>query len=154
MAGGTGVAADRGPKEVRRRARGGLGWLGLFGGTCLVLGSLPWLGVSIPCPFLSATGWQCPFCGATRMGRALLRGDLVAAWQFNPAVLLLAAGCAVAVLVLLGQLITGRSRNFAGRPDRVRPGWVARGVRWVARARLPVVVALLLGWGLARNLWL
>lgn len=39
------------------------------------------------CPFLVATGIPCPLCGLTRAGRALLRGDLVAAVRMNPAIL-------------------------------------------------------------------
>ena len=37
-------------------------------------------GFGLPCPFLALTGWQCPLCGGTRMGSALLHGDLVSAF--------------------------------------------------------------------------
>lgn len=33
------------------------------------------------------TGMACPGCGLTRAASALLRGDLVAAWEFHPLVL-------------------------------------------------------------------
>ena len=53
-------------------------------------------GVGLPCPFLTLTGWQCPLCGGTRMGSALLHGDLVSAFVANPVALI-----AVVVLALL-----------------------------------------------------
>jgi hypothetical protein len=37
-------------------------------------------GAGVPCPFLALTGWSCPFCGGTRMGSALLHGELSAAF--------------------------------------------------------------------------
>ena len=40
------------------------------------------------CPFRLATGLPCPGCGSTRAVAAFCRGDLVAAWQFNPVGLL------------------------------------------------------------------
>ena len=38
----------------------------------------------LPCPFHVLTGYDCPFCGAQRMLLALLHGDIVAAFWFNP----------------------------------------------------------------------
>lgn len=35
------------------------------------------------CPFLVATGYECPGCGSQRAIHALLHGDIVAAWHFN-----------------------------------------------------------------------
>ena len=43
--------------------------------------------VGLPCLLKLTTGWDCPLCGATRMGAALLRGDVLAAWHFNPVAL-------------------------------------------------------------------
>ncbi len=56
-------------------------------------------GVGLVCPFRVATGWDCPLCGGTRMGSALLHGDVSAAFAFNPVALV-----AVAVLGVLGAL--------------------------------------------------
>lgn len=42
------------------------------------------LHLGLPCLLNLTTGWDCPLCGATRMGAAILRGDLIAAWYFNP----------------------------------------------------------------------
>lgn len=56
-------------------------------------------GIGLPCAFRSLTGWSCPFCGGTRMGAALLDGDLASAYAANPlalsaiAVLIVLAGC-------------------------------------------------------------
>ena len=41
-------------------------------------------GLGLPCPFRALTGWQCPFCGATRLGAALLHADLAGAFAANP----------------------------------------------------------------------
>ena len=38
----------------------------------------------IPCIFNYATGMQCPGCGLTRASMAILRGDIAAAFNFNP----------------------------------------------------------------------
>jgi len=43
--------------------------------------------IGIPCILHATTGLNCPLCGSTRMAAALLRGDLDAAWHFNPVVL-------------------------------------------------------------------
>lgn len=51
-------------------------------------------GLGLPCPFRALTGWNCPLCGGTRMGSALLHGDVVAAFSYNP-------------LALIGLLIFG-----------------------------------------------
>lgn len=39
--------------------------------------------VTPPCPMRLATGWWCPFCGATRAASKLLRGDVTSALRFN-----------------------------------------------------------------------
>jgi len=80
-----------------------------------------------------ATGWQCPLCGGTRLGAALLHGDLTAAFTANPLVLV-----GLAVLTLLGVLWSVESLGGpAVRPSRraaealrqVRPGlWLVVGL--------------------------
>jgi Protein of unknown function (DUF2752) len=57
---------------------GGLGLSGLYATT----------GLGLPCPFRAITGWECPLCGGTRMGEALLQGDVSAAFGFNPVALI------------------------------------------------------------------
>jgi hypothetical protein len=46
------------------------------------------LHIGLPCLLKMTTGWDCPLCGATRMGAAMLHGDVLAAWHFNPLALL------------------------------------------------------------------
>ena len=56
-------------------------------------------GLGVSCPFRAVTGWECPLCGGTRMGSALLHGEVGAAVGFNPLALLL-----VGVIGALGVL--------------------------------------------------
>ena len=84
------------------RATRGLGYLA---GTAVfgvgVSGVYAATGLGLPCPFLMATGWECPLCGGTRLGSALLHGDLVAAFLYNPVVLV-----GLVVVSVLGVLWT------------------------------------------------
>ena len=68
-----------------------------------------WIGLRWPqCPFLAMTGWPCLTCGATRSTIALLHGDLLRAFSWNPLAFLALCGVAVfdvyAAIVLLGRL--------------------------------------------------
>ncbi|WP_189159515.1 DUF2752 domain-containing protein [Lentzea pudingi] len=47
------------------------------------------------CPFHWLTGLNCPACGVTRMTHALLHGDVVSAFHFNAALLVLGLPLAV-----------------------------------------------------------
>lgn len=40
------------------------------------------------CPFRALTGFTCPGCGSTRGLHCLLHGDVVAAFEFNPLLIL------------------------------------------------------------------
>jgi hypothetical protein len=40
------------------------------------------------CPFRALTGLACPGCGSTRAMHALVHGDLIAAFKFNPLLIL------------------------------------------------------------------
>ncbi len=100
-------------------------------------------GVGINCPFRLLTGWDCPFCGATRMGAALLRGDVPAAFAANPVVLI--------ALVVLGVFGIGWATEAAGGGR-----WASRALG-LARRVSPVFWAVLggtaaLGFTLIRNL--
>lgn len=59
--------------------------------------------IGMPCPLKLATGWDCPLCGGTRMGAALLHGDVPAAFGYNPLALIGITGLGLGWLVLLGQ---------------------------------------------------
>ena len=114
-----------------------IAWAGLILGIGLAYALFVRLtGLAVPCPFHLVTGLLCPGCGVTRMSLALLRLDFAAAWQANPALLLL-----LPVLAgLLGQVAlryvkTGKARLSPGQNTLV----------WA------MVLALLL-YGIGRNL--
>jgi Protein of unknown function (DUF2752) len=88
--------------ESRFRPDTGLKWIGGFfayglGMTVLYAST----GVGLPCPFRMITGWNCPLCGGTRMGDALLHLDIGAAFGYNPMALV-----GLVVLATLGVLWT------------------------------------------------
>lgn len=77
-------------------------------------------GIGVECPFRVVTGWECPLCGGTRMGSALLHGDVGAAFAFNPVALV-----GIALLGVIGVLWVVES--LGGRavrpPAAVRDRW-------------------------------
>jgi hypothetical protein len=80
------------------RATRAAGYVGAFFAGGLGLSALyATTGLGLPCPFRLLTGWDCPLCGGTRMGDALLHGDVPAAFGFNPLALL-----GLAILGVLG----------------------------------------------------
>lgn len=114
---------------------GGVGLSGLFTAT----------GVGLVCPFLALTGWQCPLCGGTRMGSALLHGDLPAAAAANPVAL-------VAVTVL-GLLTTLWTVEALGGPAARPPGRIAAALgRVPAYGWLVLVVGAAAAYTVLRNL--
>jgi hypothetical protein len=64
------------------------------------------------CPFRALTGFACPGCGATRGLHCLLHGDLVAAFKFNPLVIL-------SLPFLLYTLVRYTHAAVRGRPLRM-----------------------------------
>lgn len=60
----------------------GVGALALAGATLLHDPNQP--GSWLVCPFLATTGFYCPGCGTLRALHALMSGDPVTAWSFNP----------------------------------------------------------------------
>ena len=68
-------------------------------------------GFGLPCPFREITGWNCPLCGGTRMGSALLHLEIGAAFAFNP--------LALVGLIVAGSLGVLWTDQLAGGP-RVR----------------------------------
>nr|WP_307816083.1 DUF2752 domain-containing protein [Hoyosella rhizosphaerae] len=85
------------------------------------------------CPTKLLTGFDCPGCGALRMGHDLLRGDIVAAANDNLFLLVLTP-----ILVLWGLWFLWRKRRGAAP----RPPWRAAAV----------VTGLAIVWGVVRNL--
>ena len=80
-----GTAGSTAYRANEFRAAPALKYVGGFFGLGLGLSVLyATTGVGAPCPFRTFTGWECPLCGGTRMGGALLHGDVAAAFAFNP----------------------------------------------------------------------
>jgi hypothetical protein len=79
--------ATAAPSRPPFQAQQGLRWLAGFAAFGVGLSALyATTGIGFGCPFRMLTGWDCPFCGGTRLGSALLHGDAVAAFWFNPVV--------------------------------------------------------------------
>ena len=85
------------------------GYVGVFFAGGLALSALyATTGIGLLCPFRVLTGWACPLCGGTRMGGALLHGDVQAAFGYNP--------LAFVGLVILGVLGAVWTVEAAGGP--------------------------------------
>jgi len=132
--------------ESHFRPDTGLKWIGGFfayglGMTVLYAST----GVGLPCPFRMITGWNCPLCGGTRMGDALLHLDVGAAFAYNPMALV-----GLVVLATLGVLWTVQ---LAGGPAVRLPKLVryrlaaVRPTTWLAAGVIGMV-----GYTILRNL--
>lgn len=120
--------------ETRFRPDTGLKWIGGFFAYGLGMSVLyASTGVGLPCPFRMITGWNCPLCGGTRMGDALLHLEVGAAFAYNPAALVGLAVLATLAMLWTVQLAGGpavrlpklvRDRLAAVRPTT----WLAAGV--------------------------
>ena len=64
------------------------------------------------CPFRALTGFTCPGCGSTRGLHCLLHGDVVAAFEFNPLLIL-------SLPFLLYALARYTNAALRGRPLKV-----------------------------------
>lgn len=118
------------PPERQWRSALTLGWpLALLGAPLLLsLGDLPL------CGFHHLTGLPCPLCGGTRACAALVEGNFLAAWQFNPGVLVILS-LAAAYSVQLGfEAWTGRRvQRWRIGADAWRAGLVVLLAVWVLR---------------------
>nr|WP_275588552.1 DUF2752 domain-containing protein [Microlunatus panaciterrae] len=102
-------------------------------------------GVGVPCPFRSLTGWNCPLCGGTRMGRSLLELDLVSAFRYNP--------LALVALVLLGVLGVLWTVEVLGGPKVRPPAALGARLKRVHPTRWSLIgLAVAVVYTLARNL--
>ncbi|HEY5822437.1 MAG TPA: DUF2752 domain-containing protein [Propionibacteriaceae bacterium] len=93
-------------------------------------------GLGIPCPFRALTGWECPLCGGTRLGSALLHADLITAFAANPVLLI--------GLAVLGGLGISWAVASLGGPHLRLPRSVVQRLRGV-----PTLVWLAAAMGLA-----
>lgn len=74
------------------------------------------------CPFLWATGWYCPGCGALRAMHALGHGDVMTALARNPFAVVAAGYIAISWMLWLRRRVTGRPTSW------LAPAWVLHGV--------------------------
>lgn len=129
------MSETRQPMSRPFQAANGLKWLAGYAAFGLGISTLyASTGIGLPCPFLALTGWQCPFCGGTRLGSALLHGDVAAAFGYNPVVFVsLALGVIIGALWLVEALGGPRVRppvRWQAALRRIRPAiwWTAIGV--------------------------
>lgn len=66
-------------------------------------------GLFLVCPFYALTGYSCPGCGTTRGLHRLLHGDFIAAFKFNPLMM-------VMLPLLLLALVRHTDSVMRGRP--------------------------------------
>jgi hypothetical protein len=124
----------------------GLKWIGGFfayglGMTALYAST----GVGLPCPFRMITGWNCPLCGGTRMGDALLHLDIGAAFGYNPMALVGLVAVATLGVLWTVQLAGGPAVRL---PKLVRDRLAAvRQTTWLAAGIIGMV-----GYTILRNL--
>lgn len=138
------VLRPAGPVQPLDRRVWGLSAVGVGGFALAGLYQLSGDRIGVPCILHATTGLNCPLCGSTRMAAALLRGDLDAAWHFNPVILVLGplVGVAVGYQVLAWSL---ESLRLVRLP---RLSMSPRVADWLIKG----VIALLVVYGVARNL--
>ncbi|GAB2582377.1 hypothetical protein GCM10009593_21920 [Microlunatus antarcticus] len=102
-------------------------------------------GVGVGCPFRIVTGWDCPLCGGTRMGSALLHGDVAAAFAFNPVALV-----GIALLGVVGVLWLVEA--LGGPVVRPPAGLRQRLLRTTPRQRLVAFFTVATVYTVLRNL--
>lgn len=115
--------------------------VGVAGAAGVVLLARPSIGdlQLVPtCPFQALTGWDCPLCGGTRAARALLTGDVPAALDHNVVVTVLA-------FAMVAALAGWAWRRRSGRQP-------APLIPWRSTVALPIVLVLLAGFTVVRNL--
>lgn len=76
-------------------------------------------GVFPRCPFLMLTGYECPGCGSQRAIHALLHGDIIRAWDYNP---LMVIAVPYIILGFIAELSFRRSRLMRTVRDRLYSG--------------------------------
>ena len=116
-------AEERGAGEKAFLTGAGVLCAGLLYGYVLVP-----LGVRLPCLFQAVTGWRCPGCGISRLCLDLLHGRFTPSYNW---------GLVLALPWILWLLWEGRARRHPG----------------AARTGALALAAVMLLWGVARNLW-
>lgn len=93
-------------------------------------------GIGVPCIINLVTGYKCPGCGVSRMCMALMRLDVNAAYNYNKVLFLL--------LPVLSAVFTFQLYRYI-RYNKTK-------LTKVQSAILYIALALLLIWGVIRNL--
>ena len=106
---------------VSRPIRAALIWATLAAGAVYIFIFEPGKSGIFPgCPFRTVTGFACPGCGSTRGLHCLLHGKVVAAFEFNPLLI-------VSLPFLLYALVRYTTAAVHGRPlhwKQVNPKYV------------------------------
>lgn len=99
---------------VNRRSSALLIWLTIAGAAVLIYVLEPGKSAFLPsCPFRTLTGYQCPGCGSTRGLHQLVHGNLSAAFQLNPLLIL-------ALPFLVYPLLRYTYSVISGKPVKTR----------------------------------
>ena len=93
------------------------------------------MNLHLKCLLKMLTGYDCPFCGAQRAFDALLQGDILSIWHYNPFLVIISPYLAVVALNLL-KIIPSDSRLMRFLYNR-----------WIIVA----LGALTIGWWIFRN---
>ena len=112
-------------------------WTALLAGIGLLYGFfVSRTGIAIPCIFHLVTGLKCPGCGVTRMCVALMHLDFRSAYEYNQMIFLLSP----VLLFIYLTCVIGYIRNGHWETNRTQ------------NVVLYVCIALLIGFGIARNI--
>jgi len=123
-------------KNLNRPLRAALIWATLAtGATYLYIFEPGKSGFFPGCPFRALTGFTCPGCGSTRGLHRLLHGDVIAAFEFNPLMIL-------SLPVLFYALVRYTSAAWGDRPLK----WNQPDVKY-----LWVLLAVVLSFWVFRN---
>ncbi len=110
--------------------------LAAFGATILYRWNPATAGFYPTCPFLTLTGWYCPGCGSLRAMHQLLHGNLGAAFDLNPLLLM--------TLPLVAWELAARLLD--------RPGWSLLSSASMSPVWVRAMGASLVAFGFLRNL--
>lgn len=112
-------------------------WTALLAGIGLLYGFfVSRTGIAIPCIFHLVTGLKCPGCGVTRMCVALMHLDFRSAYEYNQMIFILSP----VLLFIFLTCVIGYIRNGHWETNRTQ------------NVVLYVCIALLIGFGIARNI--
>jgi hypothetical protein len=117
------VPTDR----TRQRAIAALTWMGLAAGATFLFffnPASPSHQFFPKCPFRLLTGWQCPGCGSTRALYQLLHLHPIAAFKFNPLMVLTLPFIVYGFLGFTKSAITGQAQRRVFIPSFYLWAWL------------------------------